>query len=786
MTVFQRRMASSTYALLRSLERRRDKIDRYSEAVETAQMAGDDVYDRGRLEELEDAFDALTADEEIGADGRELNEQREDHILEAVAARSVSDLREEREQVTALIERAREVYESGDSSKFEALLDVLQNPEYTGEKMLIFTEHRDTLTYLVRQLEELGYTDQIARIHGGMSYEERDEQQAFFRTAIEEGGARYMVATDAAGEGINLQFCWLMVNYDVPWNPARLEQRMGRIHRFGQEHDPVVITNMVSTDTKEDAVVQRLLSKLEDIRDELGTDKVFDVVGELLGDVSIQECIQQALDDEAAAADRIDRQVTADRMQEVEERRREVYGEGGDVRDQLSAWRERREERRLRKVIPGRVQQYLRRCVPFLDLDVEGDLDGTFSLEATRDGALDPLLPVLQQRGVDAQHRLTTHPPSLDEQDEDVWTHPGEPIFDRIHALVEEEGGDDARRGALFRDPRASHPYAFFLATICVVRDADPSYPSLAQRERRAGLLVGFRVRPGAEVERCSPERLLLLRPQEGMHPDALDLIGRGEELQNRARRVAEAEVAPEMVEAERDQLRSTLDERVRFLERGFRERRAALLEERNRLQREVNDGVRGAEREYEAVRRAQQQLKERREEAVGALRREVELVQTGRIAFVANAVVLPTEDPDDRSQVVQETERRAMEDVIAYERVRGARKVVDVSTPPKAREHGLDEDYPGFDLISYRPGEPPRAIEVKGRSGVTYVTLEANEWEAAASQRDDYWLYVVYHCDTDSPDVYPIQNPVDTLAAQPLGGVRIAQSEILQTATDA
>ena len=101
----------------------------------------------------------------------------------------------------------------------------------------------------------------MALIHGGLPYQERDRQVEFFRRSVAKGGASYLVATDAAGEGINLQFCWLMVNYDIPWNPARLEQRMGRIHRYGQEHDPVVIVNLVAGSTREGRVMKTLLDK---------------------------------------------------------------------------------------------------------------------------------------------------------------------------------------------------------------------------------------------------------------------------------------------------------------------------------------------------------------------------------------------------------------------------------------------------------------------------------------------------------------------------------------------
>src|ERR1051326_9548408 len=110
-----------------------------------------------------------------------------------------------------------------------------------------------------------------------MDYKQRDEMVEFFRKPVVDGGARFLVATDAAGEGINLQFCWSMVNYDIPWNPARLEQRMGRIHRYGQPHDPVIITNLVAGKTREGRVMKTLLGGVERICGEMGCEKVLDV-----------------------------------------------------------------------------------------------------------------------------------------------------------------------------------------------------------------------------------------------------------------------------------------------------------------------------------------------------------------------------------------------------------------------------------------------------------------------------------------------------------------------------
>ena len=129
------------------------------------------------------------------------------------------------------------------------------------------------------KLREWGLT--VTQIHGGMKIGDRDTPGSRIYAEREfRESAQVLVATEAAGEGINLQFCWQMINYDIPWNPVRLEQRVGRIHRYGQEHD-CLIFNFVAQNTREGRVLQKLLERLREIRNELGTDQVFDVVGEI-------------------------------------------------------------------------------------------------------------------------------------------------------------------------------------------------------------------------------------------------------------------------------------------------------------------------------------------------------------------------------------------------------------------------------------------------------------------------------------------------------------------------
>ncbi len=212
MSVFQRRLASSTQALMRSFERRLERLD---EAIELACTGRTDELERQqrRIANTPDFFESRTADEDTGSGGEpEGHEAFEKTVLGGLTATAAVDLREERKTVEALLAQARRLAESGDDSKFEKLRTVMADPEFAQEKLIIFTEHRDTAEFLVRRLAALGFTDRVALIHGGLDYKERESQMEFFRCPAEQGGASYLVATDAAGEGINLQFCWLMVN----------------------------------------------------------------------------------------------------------------------------------------------------------------------------------------------------------------------------------------------------------------------------------------------------------------------------------------------------------------------------------------------------------------------------------------------------------------------------------------------------------------------------------------------------------------------------------------------
>ena len=314
------------------------------------------------------------------------------------------------------------------------------------------------MDYLVRRLEGLGHAGRVAQIHGGMNWPERERQVERFRCP---GGARYLVATDAAGEGINLQFCALMANYDIPWNPARLEQRMGRIHRYGQTRD-VRIANLVATSTREGRVLQVLLEKLEAVRRELDSDKVFDVIGRLFENASLRDYMIETLtrEGEGNAVARIGETLSGARVLGVKAAEERAYGPTGDVAARLDGLRTDMRRERYLQLLPGYVRRFVEKSVSLLDLDIRGDLDGYFSLAPRRAGALDGLLPVLADYSPEARKRLCVR--RVEPGADCIWVHPGEPVFDALTAQVTDRFAHDAMRGGiLHRSKGRTRPICF-------------------------------------------------------------------------------------------------------------------------------------------------------------------------------------------------------------------------------------------------------------------------------------------------------------------------------------
>jgi superfamily II DNA or RNA helicase len=280
LTILQRRLASSPEAIYQSLRRRRERLEKRLREEQLLKRGGEaqleappelPSYTDDDLDDLEDAPDA------------EIEATEEKVVDQATAARTIAELKAEIAILQELEQLALKVRKSGTDKKWDELSRILQNNAEMFDahghrrKLVLFTEHRDTLNYLADRIRALiGKPEALVTIHGGMGREDRRKAQESFTHDKE---TQILVATDAAGEGINLQRAHLMVNYDLPWNPNRLEQRFGRIHRIGQT-EVCHLWNLVAKDTREGEVYHRLLEKIEEERKALGG-QVFDVLGQL-------------------------------------------------------------------------------------------------------------------------------------------------------------------------------------------------------------------------------------------------------------------------------------------------------------------------------------------------------------------------------------------------------------------------------------------------------------------------------------------------------------------------
>jgi SNF2 family DNA or RNA helicase len=782
MGIFQRRLASSTWALLRSFERRLAHLDGLLADLQKGKATVEEVArDQRKLDQMKDFFETTTGDDEeipTRSREREENEENQDRALAGVADWALSRLVEERAHVVELLELARQVDGRGEQAKFDKLADLLRDDRYRGEKVLIFTEFRDTLEFLCRGLEGMGYAEQVARLHGGMDYRERQAQVEFFRRATGEGGARFLVATDAAGEGINLQFCWLLVNYDIPWNPARLEQRMGRVHRFGQKKDKVLVFNLVAGKTREGRVLETLLKKLERIREALRSDKVFDVVGRLFEGVSLRDFMERALlGEEGEVLDALGERLTEQEVERLGRQDKQLLNAEGDVARLLPEQRKEQEREDWRRLLPGFVRRFVENAAPRLGLRVEGELDQFFSLR-DMSGPETPLRAALAGAGRGNKHALTLHRP--EQANGHVFLRPGEPLFERLRLTFCERFGDEARRGGVFVDPEASRPYLFHLARVTVRRRGDESLAPLGREEVLESRLLGLVQDEAGEVRPCPLEQLLLLRGVGDVPAPWRSLAGRAAEAREKARQELRGQVR-EMAAGRRQSLRESLPERMKFVRHGYAYQDSELSERRAKLRQKAERGDPAAGTMLNRVKEQQRALAGLREGALRALAREPELIEPGDVSFLAHALVAPIAGVvGDEARRDEQVEEIAVGVARAWEAAAGA-VVMDVSRPALARSAGLT-DHPGFDLWSLRR-DGRLAIEVKGRAEGGTVDLTENEWVQACNHRERYWLYVVLDCSTPFPRLLRIQDPFGKLIARARGGVRFDERQLLEAA---
>ena len=452
LTVLQRRLASSTHAILRSLQRRRERLEaKRQEMLNPRFSPMEDAMANLPWTRLEDP-DELDAEE---------TENLEEAVVDAAtAAQTVAELEFEIAQLDKLVDLARSVSDSGEDRKWTELRSLLLDDDrlldsgHGPRKLIIFTEHRDTLNYLTQQIRNvLGRADAVVTIHGGT---QRGDRRVIREAFTHDPDVRVLVATDAVGEGLNLQAAHLMINYDLPWNPNRIEQRFGRIHRIGQKQ-VCRLWNLVADETREGQVFARLLDKMEAQRAAYGG-RLFDVLGEAFKDQPLSKLLMEAVrygDDPARQAE-LERVLDAEVSKGTEDLLRErALARESLTPHQLSMLRRQMDEARARRLQPYYIELFFRDAFKRLGGRISRREQGRYEIanvpatirSRQRPGAA---LPIATR-----YERATFEPGCVDADDarRAELLAPGHPLMDTVLDATIESHRGVLEAGTLLFDP---------------------------------------------------------------------------------------------------------------------------------------------------------------------------------------------------------------------------------------------------------------------------------------------------------------------------------------------
>jgi superfamily II DNA or RNA helicase len=738
MAMLQRRFASSMYAVRRSLERMRDKRQKILDDPEGYRQ---DQMIKKRPED----FDDLTEEEQ-----QAVIEELEEVVLSV----DPEALKDEIRQLTGLADQAKALEQREIESKLIKLKEVITEEGVFADpkmKLLIFTEHKDTLDYLVGKLRDWGLS--VTQIHGGMKIGDRDSPgtRLYSERDFREN-AQVLVATEAAGEGINLQFCWFMINYDIPWNPVRLEQRMGRIHRYGQEKDCLIL-NFVSSNTREGRVLTKLFERLSQIEDDLDpehTGKIFNVIGDVFPSNMLEKMIRdmyaRSTTDEAIMKRIVD-EVDPERFKKITN----STLEGLAKRElNISALIGKRAEAKERRLVPEVIEDFFTEAGPLAGVHPKesrskkhfysvGRIPRTLWPTGER---LEPRFGKLGKEypQIVFDKALLTRDPTSE------WVTPGHPLFEAVRSDVFDQVHDDLLHGSVFFDLHEKSPYLLQVFTASV---KDGKANVLHQR------LFVVRVNPDGSKLVKQPTIFLdlALAPSETVTPGIDETHHQASE-----QFLIEETLNRLLVEisAEREKETKTIIEHVEISLNELIHRQNLKLGELMD-QQEINPKAPGLAGNLKQAEDRLDELNDRLEQRQDELAQQRQCT-IGDIKYIGSAWVLPHPERDAPgiAPMVRddEIEKIAVETATAFEEARGW------------RVESVEDQNRGFDLISRKPDPKDddsfievRFIEVKGRAAVGEVALSSNEYRTANRLREDYWLYVVFNCASE-PQLHDIRNP--------------------------
>lgn len=767
LTVLQRRLASSPEAILRSLERRQQRLDtklrdmqritddaRFSTSVsshidewttgKTTLDLGSDALPAFSVDDFED-FDEETTDEE-----RAQFEEQADQVVDlATAAQTIPELRAEIAILEELIKVARRVRLQDDDKKWVQLRTILDEQLLTHDgsgdtrKIIIFTEHRDTLDYLQAKITaQFGRADSVITIHGGTRREDRKLARERF---THNPDTVVLLATDAAGEGLNLQRAHLMVNYDLPWNPNRIEQRFGRIHRIGQR-EVCHLWNMVAKDTREGDVFTRLLAKIDQMSIAYNGN-LFNVLGDAdaFQERSLRDLLIEAIryGDQPQTKAKLDRIIDAGVSHGLDEMlaERALHPEMFSALN-LDEVRARMEKARERRLQPGYIAAFFIPAFERLGGRVRKREKGRYEITRVPARVIDTARRLNRWAPVAEQYERITfelarmHPDGLADAS---LIAPGHPL---LHAVIEatiDDLGPTLKQGTVLVDRRTKQAEAPMLMFSVEQRientaaDADTvshhfDYPLLEQ--------------DGTVTVSAAPPYLDYDRP-EPAEADTITEITDGDWARQNHEKTVRAWAYREGLQPRMDEIKTRLDIETARTRAQVKDRLLAEINhwdrEHNRLEALERAGTVGRLRAETALIRARQ-LDDRLNHRLEQLDEATNLVAVpavirGAALVIPSNILVAEAEPEAQTfaRQTEEVERRAVEAVLAAERSLGREPVE------------MPRNNPGYDIQSTDQSGFVHYIEVKGRiEGSDTFTITTNEITFAQTQGDRHRLALV------------------------------------------
>ncbi len=767
LTILQRRLASSPEAIYQSLRRRRERLETSLNEIQASQAEaslteGMNFLDEEDLERLDDAY----------ATYEDIDEAEREVFNRATAARTVEELKAEIASLAQLQSLANNLRSSGEDKKWQEVAELLTQEMFndsSNRKLIIFTEHRDTLHWLRKKVTDLvGSEFPVRMIHGGVTTDDRRKIQEDFQN---DPRVRILLANDAASEGINLHRANLMVNYDLPWNPNRIEQRFGRIHRIGQT-EVCHLWNLIAKDTREGDVYKTLLGKLDQARKTLGG-QVFDVLGKLqFGGKSLKDLMIEAVrygdtpEVRARLTEQLSDAVDTDHIREL---LKESLTQDSMDKELVYRIREDMERAQARRLQPHYIRQFFVEALRALGGYIPQREPQRYYIKRVPEEIRQHSLRTLGKRLPESYERIAFEKDAsrIGDYMNAEFIAPGHPLLDATVQLTLDTYGKQLQQGAVLvdeNDPGNRTRLLLYLDhTILDGSKTSSGDPSIASRRMQyverdgTGQFFDKEYAPYLDYRPLNPAK----------EPSAQDILNRNEcawiggDVEHRAIVHAVENIAP-------NHMKEVMQRRLEFLtktETAVRDRLSKEIAHWKRraveLQGDERMGRRNARLNSDQARRRAEDAKDRLDRRLEELEQAKNLSsQTpkalGAALIVPMGLLSKISDASAQSTAALKTIRDTQ--AIA---ARAREAVMDVERRLGYKPVDREFDRLGYDIESRAADGKLRFIEVKGRAeGANTITVTRNEVLTCLNKPDDYILAIVEFKKDGTEQVHYVRNP--------------------------